>query len=357
MSDERMLMAITGMLRASGLAALVFALGNATAGCSEPAVGNDLTGGGGGGGAAAGSSGGSAVGGDSRPDGIELAGIQTLTLTSSGGAPMFMTGPCTGMEPDVYWLDFATQLLTEEYCAVAQDGVTSYRAQESRFLSNLELVAVQMMLERISTQARNTCGADKPVVVLTLGFSDHDASYQDDFYAGCYRQPTPVTFVSNMDGLWYWLQRSYANVPTNFEQLSLGVSPLKSSDLSWMGPCDTSLVEEYVLDVSLGTLETAVCSKDANGLGVSRTVAYAVSAADLAEIQARVSELQLGASRDCGVEQPVQYLTLTKDGLSYGVGSDNGACPGNSGRSPFAVGLGRVTDVLRRISAEPGTNP
>ena len=111
-------------------------------------------------------------------DGLNLAGLTALTVTSDpltyGTYPPIGCFPTGSTSPkDVFSLDLQTRVLNWNYCAFDFNTRTRYYDQAARELTDLELTAVRLMLDRLSTNYdRSSCGIDKEIETLDLTFGD-----------------------------------------------------------------------------------------------------------------------------------------------------------------------------------------
>lgn len=279
------------------------------------------------------SAGTAAIGGSTSFHGLSLEGLQRFSVTAEGGMMENPPGPCNGAEPRIYTLDMATKTLTFEHCGTAVDGTTTARVQESRILTDAEIVAAMQHLRLISTDYEPTCGMDKPIETLELGFGDHTAKYQDDFYSNCGADtPRNVSFVHNMDQLISFLIGSviWPEIPSEYDGLTLQVLAPTSVNVDWMDEaCRTKSNEIYEVDFSAGTIKFVSCGYLAteNRVGPAEK-SRALTASEIASLKARIAELRLGAVEDCSQELGVPDLALTSGGnYVASFAGEHAACP------------------------------
>ncbi len=299
-------------------------------------------------------------GGGTTFHGIDLEGLQRFTVTVTGGMPAKPGGPCWGDEPKTYELDLTTGALTFEHCAVAADGTTVTRAQESRILTDAELTSAMMYLKLISTDYRLSCGFDAPIKTLDLSFADHTAKYQDDFYSNCSGASNRgVTFVSNLGYLGEFLQSSnkISAIPNEYDTLTLYILPPKTFDTEWMyTACQTNYSETYIVDFAASTVKLTSCGSILmeNRVGPSEK-SRTLTASEVASLRASVAALKLGATADCSHELGVPILQLEKSGTYVAaVAGEHAACPWSGAWSSTPVlNLDAVHTVLMYLINPP----
>jgi hypothetical protein len=292
-----------------------------------------------------------------NPYGLELAGLESLSVSVTGGMPTPSSQACGGNHAD-YAVDLGAKQLAWSTCDMATDGSGTYFVnQGSRTLSAAELRAVNLVLENhLSLSHSTTCGFDAPDETLTLTFASHTDTYWDDYYAGCqYASQSGRTYISGLSTLVRLLAGAsqYASVPRDFETLELIVEPYPSSDLSWMETCDSYDESKYALDASTQQLRWALCRSPARGVAYATvTGSRILSETEFATVRAGLGALVLGADGDCATVRADKWISLSREGNTASFGSDVGACsPSRGGIPPFVVGLDVFAQTVASLAA------
>jgi hypothetical protein len=128
------------------------------------------------------------------------ADAQKLVAQSPGGgfAPPAPPGSTCTIGQQKYTLDVATKQLSWEVCESTGAGLALHLTTGSRVISAAELAKIDKAADAVKLSAGDICGADKPMLNITVTSPAGTKTYTDSFYS-C--MGGSRTYVDHIDGV------------------------------------------------------------------------------------------------------------------------------------------------------------
>ena len=253
--------------------------------------------------------------GASKPDGLNLAGLTAMTLTSTWiPRTSDPPGACHTDTKNVYSLDLQTRVLNWEHCAVDPKTAAAFRKTEAQTLTDYEVTASRMLLAFPSTSNRTECGADADTETLDLTFGDRVEKYQDDFYA-CNPPLDGRTYLTNMDWIVGWLIGLGKNsnaLPSSFVSLSVMSEANFPSDTAMTAAtaaCGDFVYPTYDVTAATKKLSWSSCVSGSTGYKL-QTGNRVLTQSEFASVMQSWSAIQLGATGDCSTPRTSKSLAV-----------------------------------------------
>ncbi len=126
------------------------------------------------------------------------ASATKLVAESPGGGftPPPPPGSTCAIGKQKYTLDRATKVMTSEICGLSGGKLTVKTATAT--ITSSELGQITKAMNKVTIATWDMCGADKPLLSITVTTPDGDKKYTDSFYR-C--QGGDRTYVDNIDGV------------------------------------------------------------------------------------------------------------------------------------------------------------